>query len=341
MLSPNADVPTRVGFVLLTDHSMIAFANAIECLRMANYLSRRTLYEWLVVAAGDDQAPASNGLTVAATADEVVLDRCDLVLVCGGVRVRAATDDRLRRLLRRLAGHGVTLGAVCTGSFALASAGVLDGYRCAVHWENLLAISEEFPKVKFSSEVFVVDRDRCTSSGGTAPIDLMTHLIRDRHGAKLATDISEQFVVDRQRGITDRQRTPQPECIGPGYQHLATAIEIMVANIEEPLPLAEVATAVEISLRQLERLFHRYFSTAPAQYYMNLRLRRARELLMHSSAPIMQITIATGFQSSSHFCKAFRSHFGHSPSAERRSHLGSGDRKTAAQALVIAPLRLA
>lgn len=309
---------THVGFVLLRDYSMIAFANALETLRMANYISRRTLYRWSVVSADAAAAVASNGLALQCSDDPAALSGCDLVLVCGGVDVRAAVTEPVRRLVRTCAAGGTPLGALCTGSFALASAGVLDGYRCAIHWENLAAIGEEFPKVTFTTEVFVIDRDRITCSGGTAPLHLMLHLVRARHGAPLAMQISEQFIVERVRAADDRQRIPQPECIGPGYQHLSEAAEIMAANIEEPLSLAEVAASVRISLRQLARLSHRYFSMNPAQYYLNLRLARARELLVHSSLPIMQITIASGFQSSSHFCRAYRNLFGHPPSDERR-----------------------
>ena len=318
MTRPLPEQPTHVAFVLLRDHSMIAFANAIETFRMANYISRRALYRWSVVTSDDAPTLASNGLAMAPTLPRDAIERCDIVFVCGGTGVRSATDEATRRLLRLCASRRQALGALCTGSFALASAGVLDGYRCAIHWENLAAIREEFPKVLFAQEVFIIDRDRYTCSGGTAPLDLMLHLIRAEHGAKLAREISEQFVIERQRAASDRQRMPMPECVGPGYQHLSEAVEIMSANIEEPLPLQEIADAIHISLRQLERLFHRYLTAKPAQYYMNLRLRRARELLMLSSVPIMQITIACGFLSSSHFCKAYRALFGHPPSAERR-----------------------
>ena len=317
---------SHIGFILLPEYSMIAFANAVETLRMANYISRQPLYRWSVVSPGEQAAVASNGLAIstlgdaAANAGVAGLADCDMVFVCGGVNVRQATDDTVRQLLRQCAAAGATLGSLCTGAFALAHAGLLDGYRCAIHWENLAAISEEFPKVQFSTEVFIVDRDRITCSGGTSPLHLMLHLMRERHGAKLVMDVSEQFIIERLRASKDRQRIPQPECIGPGYQHLTEAAEIMAANIEEPLPLAELASAIHLSLRQLERLFHRYFSMNPAQYYMNLRLRRAQELLTHSSMPIMQVTVACGFQSSSHFCKAYRSLFGQSPSEERRSH---------------------
>lgn len=330
-LSPGSATPTgpvlntevtRVGFLLLHDYSMIAFANALESFRMANYLSRQTLYAWEVVPVRHAGILASNGLGLQCTGEIAALEQCHMVLVCSGIDVRAATDEHVRGILRHLAARKVPLGAVCTGSFALASAGLLDGYRCAVHWENLAAMREEFPRVQFAQAVFTIDRDRYTCSGGTAPLDLALHLIRERHGARLATQISEQFILERQRAASDRQRMPQPECIGPGYQHLADAVDIMAANFEEPLSLQEIADAIHLSLRQLERLFQRYHNMNPAQYYMNLRLQRARELLTHSSLPIMQITIACGFQSSSHFCKAYRNLFGHPPSEERRQSLG-------------------
>ena len=332
---------THVGFILLHDYSMIAFANAVETLRMANYISRRPLYRWTVVNPEQASAVASNGLALATTGELAELAGCDMVFVCGGVNIRSVTNDGVRQLLRRCAAGGAVMGALCTGSFALASAGLLDGYRCAIHWENLAAISEEFPKVRFAPEVFILDRDRMTCSGGTAPLHLMLHLIRGAHGAKLVMDISEQFIVERLRASNDRQRIPQPECIGPGYQHLTEAAEIMAANIEDPLPLAELAGAVGLSLRQLERLFHRYFSINPAQYYMNLRLRRAQELLTHSSHPIMQVTVACGFQSSSHFCKAYRSLFGHAPSEERRGKVGESEARTRASRKRVVPLKRA
>lgn len=331
-----SSVPTHVGFVLLREYSMIAFANAIECFRMANYASRRTLYTWSVVTPYDTMATASNGLSLAPTTSDEDLDECDMVFVCGGIQVRAATEERTRRLLRHCAARRIPLGALCTGSFALASAGVLDGYRCAIHWENLAAIREEFPRVQFAQEVFIIDRDRYTCSGGTAPLDLVLHLIRAQHGPALAREISEQFIVDRQRAADEQQRLPQPECVGPGYQHLTKAAELMAASIEEPLPLAAVADEIGLSLRQLERLFDRYFSMSPAQYYKNLRLRRARELLTHTTMPIMQVTIASGFTSSSHFCKAYRQLFGHPPSDERR--VGIATASSVAAAAAAAPM---
>ncbi len=314
---------------------MIAFANALETLRMANYISRKILYRWTVVPSSITETSASNGLTLAVPQGISALDSCETIYVCGGVNVRANTDDELRKHLRQFASKGKTLGALCTGSFALASAGLLNGQRCAIHWESLAAMREEFPKVKFCTEVFVVEEKRITCSGGTAPLHLMLHLIRAEQGTKLVMDISEQFIVERLRASGDRQRIPQPECIGPGYQHLTEVAQIMAANIEEPLTLVELADVISLSLRQLERLFHRYFNMGPAQYYMNLRLRRAQELLTHTSMPIMEVTMACGFQSASHFSKAYRTLFGYSPSQERGQKIATTEHHNVKPTLLI------
>jgi transcriptional regulator GlxA family with amidase domain len=285
---------------------------------MANLLSGQRLYSWTVATVSGEGTQASNGLTMANTGDLADLDVCDAVFVCGGVEVQKAISGAVVQDLRRRAARGQALGGLCTGAHALAEAGVMNGYRCAVHWENLTALREACPNVRFALEVFVIDRDRVTASGGIAPLHLMLHLVRGQHGNKLAMAISEQFIVDRVRDQTEQQRLPQPEFVGPGYEHLIEATALMAANIEEPLTLSEIADAAGVSLRQLERLFHRYHDVTPAQHYLALRLRRARELLAHTSAPIMQITVACGFQTASHFCKAYRAQFGHSPSEHRR-----------------------
>ena len=317
---PPSSEPTvrHFGFLLLDGYSMIAFANALEVLRMANLLSGKRLYTWTVASVRGEATPASNGLSIANSGGFTDLDACDTVFVCGGVEVQKAISGVVVQDLRRRAARGQVLGGLCTGAHALAAAGVMNGYRCAVHWENLAALRETYPHVRFALEVFVVDRERITASGGIAPLHLMLHLVRGHHGNKLTMTISEQFIVDRLRDQTEQQRLPQPEFVGPGYEHLIEATELMAANIEEPLALSEIATATGVSLRQLERLFQRYNDVTPAQHYLALRLRRARELLAHTSAPIMQITVACGFQTASHFCKAYRAQFGHSPSDHRR-----------------------
>jgi len=323
MASATIDIAAlrRFGFLTLPNYSQIATANAIEACRMANYVSGIDSYAWAVVTPDGTPAVASNGFTMTPTHSVADAGPFDCVFVCGGVDVRHAVDRRLLESLRRLDRQGVVLGALCTGTFALAEAGLLDDYRCAIHWENLAAIREEFPDVDFTDDLFVIDRDRLTCTGGIAPLDMMIAMIRARLGRDMAAKVTEQFIVDRVRGGEDRQRFPGP-LPATGQRVLADAARLMTENIETPLAMPEVADAIGISRRQLERLFKRHLGTSPADYYLNLRLTRARELLRLTAMPVTDIGLACGFQSSAHFSTAYKSQFGRPPRTERSLHAG-------------------
>jgi transcriptional regulator GlxA family with amidase domain len=232
--------------------------------------------------------------------------------------VHEAVDQPLVRCLRRLAGRRIMLGGLCTGAYALVQSGLLDGYRCAVHWENMSALRESFPRITFTKELFVIDRDRCTCTGGIAPLDLMLHLISPRIGPELTAGISDQFIVERVRDGADQQRIPLAARLGGKHGPLAGAALLMEANLEEPLSIAELARRIDVSQRQLRRLFQHKLNAKPAQYYLNLRLRRARELLLQTGMPVLEIAVACGFSSTAHFGRCYRSLFGHPPSTERR-----------------------
>ncbi|MDN0085318.1 GlxA family transcriptional regulator [Crenobacter sp. SG2305] len=312
---------SHIGFLLLPNFSMIAFSNAVEPLRMANHLSRKKLYRWTMLSSDGEAVAASNGLSLSPISRPDDTQQFDILIVCGGINIREAITEEALAIIRRFAKAGVPLGAVCTGTYALAKAGVLNGYRCAIHWENLSAIREQFPKTVFTSELFVIDRDRFTCSGGTAPLDLMCNLIRFKGGKGLASDVSEQFILERIRDQRDQQHIPLLSRVGTGHESLLDAAIAMEVNIENPCSLEQLATDLGMSLRHLERLFKRYLSTTPAQYYIDLRLRRARELLLQTNMSVMEVTVACGFLSSSHFCKSYRSLFGYPPSRERQRDL--------------------
>jgi transcriptional regulator GlxA family with amidase domain len=313
-----ATATARFGFLTLSNYSLIALANAMEPLRMANRVGQGSLYEWTVLTLDGRPAAASNGLCLTPTRALAESWPLDVLFVCGGVDVRDAVDQKLQSALREAARRGVALGGLCTGTYALARAGVIDGYRCAIHWENMSAIREEFPRTSFTPELFVIDRDRFTCSGGIAPIDLMLNLIRERHGKDVASAICEQFILDRLRDAKDQQHIPLQAQVGAHNQILIKAATLMEANVEEPLALEELASYVGVSRRQLERLFKRYLGRVPTRYYLELRLRRARELLLQTDLSVMDITVACGFQSPPHFSKCYRGLFGHPPSMERR-----------------------
>ena len=313
---------TRYAFLTLPRYSMIALSNAVEPLRMANIITGQTVYEWSIVSLDGEPTPASNGLQLSPTVALEKAGAFDIVFVCGGVNVQGAVSPKIVAALKRLAERRVPLGALCTGGYALAKAGLLDKYRATIHWENLSALREEFPRIQLSDQLFSIDRDRFTCSGGVAPLDLMLHLVESQHGARVSQLISEQFIVDRIRSDRDRQYVPLRAQIGVSHESLIKVAQLMEDNIERPLSLDEIAAATGLSRRQIERLFKRHLNCVPKRYYLQMRLRRARELLLQTSMPIIDITTACGFQSPPHFSRCYRAEFGCPPSAERQSRQG-------------------
>lgn len=314
--------PCRLGFLLIDGFTMIAFANAIEPFRMANYVSNKTLYTWKIVGINQEYTAASNGLRINHTSHIDSLLQCDLVLVCGGYQLQHLISPVIRSLLQRLAARDIALGGICTGAFALADAGVLNQYQATLHWENFIVAQETYPGVTFHRSLYTIDRNRYTCSGGVSALDMTLAIIRQHHGRILTEKIAEYFDIERLREADSPhpQHTPTPTTIAPGYEHVVDAIALMQANIEEPLSLKDLTHLCGISLRQLQRLFQQYHQTSPSDYYLKLRLRHARELLLQTSLKITSISIACGFTSLANFSKAYHQHYGCSPSQQRRQH---------------------
>jgi transcriptional regulator GlxA family with amidase domain len=318
----------RFAFLTLPNYSLIALSTAVEALRMANRVTQEDVYHWTIASLDGSPQTASSGLSMSPTQAIEAIGPVDIVFVCGGVEVEHAVTKELLAVLRRLAQRHVALGALCTGGYALAKAGLLDKYKAVIHWENMSALKEQFPRVIFSDQLFAIDRDRYTCSGGVAPLDLMLNIIKDQLGSDIAPMISEQFILDRIRNDQDRQHVPLQARVGLFHENLIEAAALMESNIEEPLALDEIAALVGVSRRQIERLFKRYVGEVPTKYYLDMRLRRARTLLLQTAMSIMDIAVACGFQSPPHFSKCYRNLFGHTPSAERqlsrRSMLSGG-----------------
>ncbi len=308
----------RYAFFTLPHYTFIALSAAIETLRMANRVLGREAYEWTIVSENGQPTPASNGLSLSPTRSVEDMGAPNIVFVCGGIHVRRCATPAVLGTLRRLAQHHVPLGSLCTGGYVLAKAGLLDKCKAVIHWEDQPALREEFPAIDLCEQVYSIDRDRYTSSGGIAPMDLMLHIIGDQYGQAVTASICEQFIVDRRRGVRDRQRVPLQAQVGVFHHHLLQAAELMEANIEEPLSLDIVADKVGVSRRQIERLFKRHMGTVPSKYYLEARLRRARALLLQTDLSIMEIAVACGFESPPHFSRCYRSQYGCTPSAERQ-----------------------
>jgi transcriptional regulator GlxA family with amidase domain len=306
---------------------MIAFSSAVEPLRIANRVSGGELYRWVVLSPDGNPAQASNGIAV--NVDAAIgeyepansgTSHCDMILVCGGVGSERYKDAALYAWLRRQERRSAYIGALCTGASLLAAAGLLDGYKCVIHWESLDGFTETYPEINVSADLFEVDRNRITCAGGTAALDMMLYLIAEQHGKALATQVIEQCLADRVRDPHDHQRLSLCARLGIHSPNVLKAIEIMEGHIEDPISQNDLALFLGLSRRQLERLFRRHVGMSPAHYYLELRLRRARQLLIQSEMSILELAIASGFVSPSHFSKCYRDLYGKSPSEERRAN---------------------
>lgn len=332
---PAQSQPLRsIVFFMVPEFSMIAFSMAIEPLRLANRMLGYECYRWRLASADGEPVTASNGVSVAAAsslADErrnlSGPNRPTMVLVCSGVNVETFSNRSVLAWLREEHNRGVAVGGLCTGAHILAMAGLLAGRRCAIHWENLPGFAEAFPKADVQADLYEIDGSILTCAGGTAALDMMLSLIRDDHDDNLVNRICEMALTDRVRNARDRQRLPLRARLGVQNAKVLSIIELMEENLAEPLSLIEIADAAGLSRRQIERLFRQEMGRSPARYYLEIRLDRARHLLIQSSLPVVEVAVACGFVSASHFSKCYREIYNCSPQQERagRKHLEAAE----------------
>jgi transcriptional regulator GlxA family with amidase domain len=321
------DGPQSFGFLVVPEFAMLAFTSAVEPLRAANLLSERDLYDWRVITRDGRPVASSNRIQLVADASIETAGRPDTIVVCSGLNAHRFEDKGVFAWLRRSARAGARVGALSDGSFILARAGLLDGYRCTIQWQCLPAFKETFPEIDVTTELYQIDRTRFTASGGTATLDMMLHMIEVDHGRDLAVAVAEQLMHERIRSDGDRQRMPLRMRLGLSHPKLLEVVSLMEQNVEEPLPCTELARLSGISSRQMERLFRKYLGRTPRRHYLDLRLEQARRLLTQSSLPVMEVALACGFVSPSHFAKCYRERFDAVPRSARntpRSHPAEG-----------------
>ena len=235
------------------------------------------------------------------------------MVVCGGIDVHYALDSSILGWLRRWAREGVYMGAICSGAYALAKAGLLNGYKATIHWSHLESFAEEFPELDINAKLFESDRDRFTCAGGLASVDMVLQDIIENAGGSLAAEVADQIILEQQRMGKTEQRLPAETRLGINHPKLIEAILQMENNTEEPLPRHIIAGQAGLSRRQLERLFRQYMHTSPARHYLTLRLNKAKSLLQQTSMSITEIAFACGFTSVSHFSKCYRDMFNTTP----------------------------
>ena len=308
--------PDQIGFLLLPRFSLMAFTSALEPLRIANRTAGRELYRWRICSVDGQPVQASNGLSL-------LVDAAFRDMVGIGALIVVASFDPERHLvpsalahLRRLARFGTVMGALDTGAWLLAAAGLLDRYRITLHWEAAPAFALAYPEVEISPRLYEVDRDRFTSAGGTSPLDMMLHLIGRRHGETLTRSITEQLVAGKWRPADLPQRPASSARVRD--RRLARLLDAIEAEPTAAWSLAAMAEHVHVSPRRLLDLFLRETGVSPHRFVQHLRLRAARTILETSNRSIRDVSLDCGFASLEHFSRSFRRRYGVAPSTLRR-----------------------
>ncbi|MDH1012887.1 GlxA family transcriptional regulator [Pseudomonas nicosulfuronedens] len=304
----------RVGFLLLEHFSLPAFTQALDTLVTAN-LIRAQSFATETFSLDGESVTSDLGLVICpgATLTSAQLSDLDLLVVCGGLRTPLHAMPELTRLLQTAADKGIALAGLWNGAWFLGQAGLLDGYRCAIHPENRAALAEIARHSEVTSESYQADRDRLTAASPTGAFNLVLEWINARHGRELVDAIVDILAFEE-----SRFRRTRPALHEKLSEPLREAINLMSANIEEPLSQDQLSSYVGRSKRQIERLFQEQLGTTPVRYYLELRITESRRLLQHSSLPMYEVGLACGFVSPSHFSKCYTSFYGYSPSKEAR-----------------------
>lgn len=313
----NSPKPFRIGIVPIEGFALMSYAAIVEPLRAANTLSGKTLYDVKVVQVAETPTHSSGNDLISrqvAMADAPVFD---LVLVTAAGNALDYENPDLASWLRGVARRGTLIGGVSAAPLFLARNGFLDGRRMTVHWEHSDYLQEIAPDALFEPSLYVIDRDRLTCGGGTAPIDLMLALISNQHGQKLAQLVGDWFLHTSIRPSAGPQRASLVGRHGTTNAHVLSAIEAMETHVANPLELAALAKIAGTSPRQLTRLFLAHVQMTPIAFGRKVRLEKARNLLQTATLSISDIALMTGFSSPAHFSTSFSAEYGVAPSQSR------------------------
>lgn len=314
------DGPVRIGFILLENFSMMALTGAMDTLVTANLLSSTPLYRFETLGTDSNTVRCDLGfdISVSARLEAASVEQLDMLLICGGYRSPLQQDKPLFDLLRAAERNNLVLGGLWNGSLLLAWAGLMDGYQCTLHPENRACLEETCPRVIASTYPFVIDRDRVSCAGASSALEMMLALVKQHYGREIVRGVEEILTCDR---IAEQADLPMITATSDPTlpAKFKEVLQLMEANIEEPLGLDEIAELVGLSRRQIERLFHRHADTTPSKYYLELRITRARRLLLQTSESVTAIAAACGFITQAHLSRCYRDYFGISPTAARQA----------------------
>lgn len=319
--SSNQVRPIQIGLLLLPAFNSMALNAFIDPFRAANYLDGQAIYQWHYLGLTQQTAvTVSNGIMVS----DIIpfaqfMGKLDIIVVNASWTPENFQDSALRRWLRNFSDRGTMLVSIDTGAFVLAYAGLMNGYRATVHYEHLPSFRELFLKVDAAESLYVIDRDRLSCCGGIASADLALELIRRHNGMALSNAVGRYIFHERHRGGDEKQLSHAHAPIDPILPDVVREVLLqMEQNLEDVIPLPELAQRAGVSQRQLERVFKKYLQITPKRYYLNMRLIRGRALLTQTELAVSEIAGACGFKSSEHFARSYLKFFDVAPSQDRK-----------------------
>jgi transcriptional regulator GlxA family with amidase domain len=286
MYVPPGEEPFAITILLLERFAMITFSSTVEPLREANWVAGRRVFEWKVLSHDGQPVRASNGLAIQVDGSIKDVPDASTVIVCSSFDPHLYTTPRVIAWLRRLDRRGAYLGAVETGAYVLARAGLLDHRRATIHWENDESMMRQFPKVQLTGRIFEVDGRRFSASGAAAAMDMMLHLILTCVGREIALGVAEEFIYNRMRPAKVPQRLPASERMGARKPRLKRLLSRLDAHLDKRLDVAQMAAPEGVSEREVRRLFQNDLAISPKAYHRSLRLQKARAMLQQTDLPV-------------------------------------------------------
>lgn len=318
--NPTTPPPRDFCFLLLPRFSNHCLANALEPLRAANMLSGKPLYQWQLTSVDGDAVTSSSGLEVRTPHRFADKTNSHVLFLLSSYDYRRQATPALTRLLKKKARDFRWIGGLDTGSYTLARAGLLNGYRATIHWQELDSFEETFPGVRTVADRFVIDRNRITAGGATTALELVLHLIGEEQGESLRRDVASLFIYDRPYRMGDPQRAATSSPVRASTSAVARAVAVMESNLEEPLEIGEVCRRANCTQRKLERRFRATLGKTPVAHYRDLRVAAARRMVCETDRLVAEIAVRTGFGSASALTRAFRQRYGDTPRRLRSSN---------------------
>jgi transcriptional regulator GlxA family with amidase domain len=309
----NHSAPRRLGFVLIPGFSLLTLSSAIDAFRLANDHSRVPIFSYKILSIRGKTVASNDGITVTVDADISDCEKLDIIFIISSLNVVEFYDQDFVGWLRSKARLGVAIAPLGSATVLAARAGILDGYQCSTHWQLYEQFLERFPKVDLTRDLYCIDR-------GLSALDLGLTVVAQLVEGDIAAEVAEIAVLTRIRSPAESQRMTVPWRYGVHDKRIEHSIILMEKNVEEPLPLHQIAASVGLSVRQLERLFCKAMQKGPLSIYREIRLKHSRDILIHSAENISAIAVRCGFSDSAHFGRQFKAFFGDTPANVRNRY---------------------